>query len=201
MHLTTMNDKQTVLQSAATLRDISSNPEFQLAFVEAGGLEAAIDLASSDADVDLNTVALGIVRHLSVPMPLKTKILQSGVVNVVSRCIENGVENNDLLYQCASSLANIAEHAQNKAEETTQSILESQQEIMRHTAEAMTGTMKMMSEAMQDMARTSQEAAEATGEAAADVAETAADEVTDEVEETTQKAKAKAKKATKTEDA
>lgn len=115
MHLTTMDDKQTVLQSAATLRDISSNPELQLAFVEAGGLEAAIDLASSDADVDLNTVALGIVRHLSVPMPLKTKILQSGVVNVVSRCIENGVENNDLLYQCASSLANIAEHAQNKA--------------------------------------------------------------------------------------
>ncbi|KAL3789563.1 hypothetical protein ACHAWO_009126 [Cyclotella atomus] len=114
IHMTVLEDRKTVLQSAATLRDIASNPEHQLVFVEVGGLKAAIDLAASDAEVGVKIVALEIIRHLSVSMHLKTRILQSGAVNVISSCIENN-DHTDLLYQCASSIANLAEHAQNKA--------------------------------------------------------------------------------------
>lgn len=115
MNLMALDDTQTVLQGAAALRDISSNKEFQLAFVEAGGLKTALDLAASNAGVDIKIIALGIIHHLSISMPLKTKILQSGAVSIISRCIESS-NNADLLYQCASSIANIAEHAQSKAE-------------------------------------------------------------------------------------
>ena len=104
---------QTVLQSAAALRDISSNPEFQLAFVESGAMQAAVELAVSDSDIEAKIVALGVIRHISMSMSLKTRIMRSGVANIISRCIETS-DDCDLLYQCVSSIANIAEHAQNK---------------------------------------------------------------------------------------
>lgn len=111
--LTKSDDQQTALQSVAALRDISSNPEFQLVFVEVGAMSVAVDLTESDASDDVKIVTMGIIRHLSISMPLKTKILQSGIVQVMTRCIES-YNNADLLYECVFSIANLAEHAQNK---------------------------------------------------------------------------------------
>ena len=113
IEMTTHSKTSTVLQSTAALRDISSNPEFQLVFVESGAMQSAVELAVSDSDVDVIIVALGVIRHLSMSMPLKTRLMRSGVVNIISRCIEKN-DDCDLLYQCASSIANISEHAQNK---------------------------------------------------------------------------------------
>ncbi|KAL3789162.1 hypothetical protein HJC23_012251 [Cyclotella cryptica] len=112
INLTKHESKQVRLQGLATLRDIASNPDFQLDFVEVGAMKAAIDLAS-DAEVDIKIVSLGIIRQLSISMRLKVQILESSVMNIIADCITN-IDDSDVLYPCASTLANIAEHARNK---------------------------------------------------------------------------------------
>jgi hypothetical protein len=114
INMSKVNSLQTKMQSAAALRDISSNPDFQLAFVEVGAMRAAIELASH-TNIGLKIVAVGIIKHLSVSMSLKVRLLQSGIVNIMADCIAN-INDCDLLCQCASSIANIAEHAQCKVE-------------------------------------------------------------------------------------
>lgn len=111
--LTRRESTNTQLQSAAALRDVASNREFHMALKESGGIRAALELASH-ADIDLNIIAIGIIRHLSISMQLKVALLDSGIVNIMANCIAQ-IESVDLLYQCASTIANMAEHAQNKA--------------------------------------------------------------------------------------
>lgn len=112
VNLTTREEREIQTQSAAALRDIASNPAFKLVFAEGGGTRAAIEIASLP-DVRLKTLAFGIIRHLSIPMQLKRSLVDSGIVNIMADCVAEE-DDEDLVYQCVSSIANLAEHAQNK---------------------------------------------------------------------------------------
>ena len=140
INLTSREEKSIRVQSAGALRDISSNQDFKLPFAEKGGIRTAIELASRP-DVDLKIIAFGIIRHLAISMELKRTLVDSGIVGIMADCIvkvDNSLMNGDhevarlacgvvanvaereenkiqdLLYQCASSIANMAEHGQNK---------------------------------------------------------------------------------------
>ena len=110
--LSSREERNLQLQGASALRDLSSNQFFKCAFADLGGIRAAIEL-SSLPDIDLQIIAFSIVRHLSIPMQLKRKLLDSGIVSIMADCVAR-TDNEGLLYQCASSIANIAEHAHNK---------------------------------------------------------------------------------------
>ena len=120
VNLTCRQETSIQLQSADALQHIASNPYFQLVFVEMGGVRAAIELSSSLHDTDVKTIAFGIVRQLSIPMSLKQSLVASGIVGIMSDCVNSDAQDDDidstedLLYQCAASIANMAEHAQNK---------------------------------------------------------------------------------------
>ncbi len=102
------------LQSAAALRDYSSNHDSKIAFAEMGGISTAIDLPSLP-DINLKTIAFGIIWNLTILMQLKMKLVHNKIVSIMTICVTRA-DNEDLLYQCASSVANIAEHAHNKVE-------------------------------------------------------------------------------------
>jgi vacuolar protein 8 len=110
--LSRREERNIQLQIAAALRDFSSNQDFKVAFAEMGGIHTAIEL-SSHPDIDLKAIAFGIIRHLSIPMQLKRKLVDCGIVSIMADCATLA-DNEDLLYQCASSIANMAEHAHNK---------------------------------------------------------------------------------------
>ena len=113
--LATHDEREVQLQSAAALRDISSNPDFKVELAEMGGIRTAIELASL-ADIDLKVIAFGIIRHLSIPMQLKRQLVDSGIVDIMTDCVNNvqTKREDDLMYQIASSIANMAEHGHNK---------------------------------------------------------------------------------------
>ena len=112
LDLSRREERNIQLQCAAALRDLSSNQTFEVGFAEMGGIRTAIEL-SSLPDIDIQTIAFGMVRHLSIPMQLKRKLMDSGIVSAMANCVTRA-DSEDLLYQCASSIANMAEYAHNK---------------------------------------------------------------------------------------
>jgi len=112
MHLADHDELQVRIQSATALRDISSNADFQPAIKDCGVVGIAIELACQ-SEIELKILAMGIVRHLSVAMNLKNELMDRAIINVLSDCVESsGCE--ALLFECASFIANLAEHAKNK---------------------------------------------------------------------------------------
>lgn len=128
--LSSRGERNIQLQSAAALRDLSSNQDFKVAFAEMGGIRIAIEL-SSLPDIDLKTIAFGIIRHLSIPMQLKRQLVDSGIVSIMADCVTRA-DNEDLLYQCASSIANMAEHAHNKVALVNMGILRCLVALCKH---------------------------------------------------------------------
>lgn len=100
------------LLSAAALRDISSNQHFKIALADIGVIKTAMELASH-SDIGIIAIAFGIIRHLSVPMLLKRKLSDCGIVSMMVQCVSQS-DNEELCYECSSSMANMAEHAQNR---------------------------------------------------------------------------------------
>jgi hypothetical protein len=112
MHLADHEELQVRIQSAAALRDISSNADFQLAIKDCGVVEIAIEL-TCQSEIELKILAMGIFRHLSVAMNLKRELMDRAIINVLSECVMSS-DCEALLFECASFIANLAEHAQNK---------------------------------------------------------------------------------------
>jgi hypothetical protein len=73
-----------------------------------GGICAMNDL-SSLPNIDLKTITFAIIWHLSIPMQLKMTLVDNRIVSIMAICA-TPADNEDLLYQCASSIANIADH-------------------------------------------------------------------------------------------
>jgi hypothetical protein len=112
IHLAGQSELEVRIQSAAALRDIASNDHFTVALKDRGVVGIAIELASTP-EFELKVFALGILRHLSLAMNLKTQLMDKAILDVLSDCIESSV-NEELLFECTSFVANLAEHAQNK---------------------------------------------------------------------------------------
>ncbi len=51
-----------------------------------GGIRTAIDLASL-LDIDLKTIAFAIICHLSIPMQLKMKLVNNGIMRIMAICV------------------------------------------------------------------------------------------------------------------
>lgn len=94
------------------MQDISSNQHFKVALADLGVIKTAMELASR-SDIGIIAIAFGIIRHLSVPMLLKRKLSDCGIVSMMVQCVSQS-DNEELCYECSSSMANMAEHAQNR---------------------------------------------------------------------------------------
>eukprot|EP00986_Skeletonema_menzelii_P016567 scaffold15059_cov146-Skeletonema_menzelii.AAC.7 len=112
MHLVGHDDLQIRVQSASALRDISTNGDFQLAIKDCGVVGVAMELACQP-EIELKILAMGILRRLSVAMNLKKELLNGAIIDVLTVCVESS-DSEALLFECASFIANLAEHAQNK---------------------------------------------------------------------------------------
>jgi hypothetical protein len=83
-----------------------------------GGIHTVIDL-SSLPNINLKTITFAIIWHLSIPMQLKMTLVDNGIVSIMAICA-TPAGNEDLLYQRASSIANIADHVTSKWNRFTQ---------------------------------------------------------------------------------
>lgn len=134
MRLAVHDDLQIRIQSASALRDISSNGDFQLAIKDHGVVGIAIKLACQP-EIEIKILAIGILRHLSVAMNLKKELLNSATIDVLSDCVES-YGNGALLFECASFIANLAEHAQNKVDLVQMGILHRLISLSKHDSVA-----------------------------------------------------------------
>ena len=123
MHLAGHDELQIRIQSAAALRDVASNGHFQLAVKDCGVVAIAINMLRQH-DTELKNLAMGILRQLSIAMSLKRELLSSTILNVVSDSIDSSGIDEALSFECASFIANLAEHAQNKVALAQMSILD-----------------------------------------------------------------------------
>ncbi len=98
--------------SAAALKDISSNQNFKVALAGMGVIRSAMELASH-SDIGIIATAFGIIRHLSIHMLLKRSLTDSGILSIMAHCVSR-TDHEELCYECSSSIANMAVHAQNR---------------------------------------------------------------------------------------
>ena len=125
----------TQCQATAALRDLASNQEHKVTFAEEGGLRCLISVAQID-NIQLKVLAIGALRHLSLNTRIKRAIVREGALGPVRDCLmashvaEDDKEvhesshnhqpgtieslDTDLLGQCASLLANLAEDTHNQ---------------------------------------------------------------------------------------
>jgi hypothetical protein len=104
------NNVSAARQAASSLRRLSSNKEFKQVIVQQGGLIVATALLEY-SDTPLKVLGAGILEHLSIASTLKNFMCENGVLEAVADCIRTA-ENEDVMFHCARTLLNIAEHSQ-----------------------------------------------------------------------------------------
>ena len=85
-------------------------------FAGRGSIRTSIKL-SSLPNIGLKIITLGIIRHLSVLMQLKRNLVDSRIVSGMADCVAQA-GNEDLLYQCASSIENMGTPTQQSSSGT-----------------------------------------------------------------------------------
>jgi hypothetical protein len=98
--------------SAEALKDISSNQKFKVALASMGVIRSAMELASN-SDIGIIATAFGIMRHLSIHMLLKRNLTDSGIFSKMAQFVSR-TDHEELCYECSTSIANMAEHAQSR---------------------------------------------------------------------------------------
>ena len=114
-------NNETKNQGLAALRALASDDEFHDVFVKEGGMRISVDQLST-SDLPSQTIAAGILRHLSIPHGLKIKLYQDNLLKTLFNLVENS-EDEDLLSQCTAIIANLSENSRNKAKMAEDGIL------------------------------------------------------------------------------
>lgn len=101
-----MADMTTKIHIAAVLREIASNDKHKVEFSEMGGIDAAISLSRAK-DMELQTIAISILRHLALRDCLQQIMIEKGALLPCIRCVSRATE--DLKCQVAGLFANLSE--------------------------------------------------------------------------------------------
>lgn len=86
-----------------------------MTLAQEGGLKCLIAVARDD-DIELQILAIGGLRHLSINTRLKRPIINEGGLGPVFASCMCDPPDLDLLTQCAATLANLAEDAHNQVQ-------------------------------------------------------------------------------------
>eukprot|EP00957_Ditylum_brightwellii_P105231 8021009-Ditylum_brightwellii.AAC.1 len=71
----------------------------------------------------MKTISVGILRHLSISTRIKVPLVDKGALRAVLDCIAT-MDDNDILLQCAGSLANMTENTKNRVQMGDKDVLE-----------------------------------------------------------------------------
>jgi len=96
---------------AITIRDFCGNEEYRMAFAESGGIEELLGLFKH-RDIEVQTLAVSALRHLSCCDNLKHRIVDLGAIGHCKRCIPWATE--DLECQIAGLFSHLSENSKNQ---------------------------------------------------------------------------------------